>query len=226
MQGKFEFRGGSPGTVTLRASRDSFKTQARAVTWGDTTVTGKSGYDVVFNLESIEPPIGLEPGPYTLTVAADVANGSGWPARPDAPCAGFPTELASRSYRAEIRAATPGSSVRSVTADDPTLRWRDLFTFYILGSYVAFAMEGGVGAGLYEALPGFRHLEIGGFSKYGEPAVREGSSISVTFEGAISYCQLKSARGVNEECYQAPRDEIVEFHVCISNRHRLTFISR
>ena len=59
-----------------------------------------------------------------------------------------------------------GSSyTRSVTAEDPTLRWRDLFAFFVSGSYVKFEMEGGVNAGIYEDFPGFRYLEISGHTR-------------------------------------------------------------
>ena len=113
-----------------------------------------------------------------------------------------------------------------MTAEDPTLRWRDLFAFYVSGSYVGFDMEGGFGAGLYEDFPGFRYLEIGGHSKRTEPAVRSGSSVSAPFVGAISYRHLKSARGVNEDCYQVPAEQILEHHVCMSDHLTLVFTPR
>jgi hypothetical protein len=113
-----------------------------------------------------------------------------------------------------------------VTAEDPTLRWRDLFWFVVSGSYFAFEMEGGVGAGIYEDLPGFRYLEIGGYSTRMEPALRSGSSVSIPFAGAISYCRLKSARGVDEYCYQVPAERILEHHVCMSDHFTLVFTPR
>ena len=113
-----------------------------------------------------------------------------------------------------------------MTAEDPTLRWRELFGFFVKGSYVGFNMEGGVDAGLYEDFPGFRYLEIGGGTKQTEPAVRSGSSISIPFSGAISYCHLKSARGVDQDCYQVPAEQILEHHVCMSDRNMLVFTPR
>ena len=87
-------------------------------------------------------------------------------------------------------------------------------------------MEGGVDAGLYEDFPGFRYLEIGGGTKPTEPAVRTGSSIAIPFSGAISYCRLKSARGVDQDCYQVPAEQILEHHVCMSDRNMLVFTPR
>ena len=222
--GKFEFGVHSPGLTTLRASRDGFVSQTEALRVPPIpgAVVGTS-----FFLESLEPPIGLEPGTYTLAVTVDLATARDWPARPDAPCAGFPAELASRSYRAEIKETRLGSFyTHAVTAEDPTLRWRELFGFFVKGSYVGFNMEGGVDAGLYEDFPGFRYLEIGGGTKQTEPAVRSGSSIAIPFSGAISYCHLKSARGVDQDCYQVPAEQILEHHVCMSDRNMLVFTPR
>ena len=174
------------------------------------------------------PSIGLEPGTYTLAVTVDLANARDWKERPDAPCAGFPVELASRSYRAEIKEPPWPTSVytHAVTAQDSTLRWHDLFAFFVSGSYVGFGMEGGAWGGIYENFPGFRYLEIGGHTKPTEPAVRSGSSVSVTFAGAVCTCHLKSARGVDEDCYQVPAEQILEHHVCMSDRHTLVFTPR
>lgn len=176
--GRFEFKSDSPGRATLRASRDGFQPLTLTVSWEPLGLDPLVG--VPFKLESLASSIGLEPGMYTLTVTVDLANARDWKERPDAPCAGFPIALTSRSYRAEIQEAPrPGLYTHSVTAEDPTLRWRDLFAFYVSGSYVGFDMEGGFGAGLYEDFPGFRYLEIGGYSKGAESAVRSGSSVSI-----------------------------------------------
>ena len=63
--GKFEFGVHSPGLTTLRASRDGFVSQTEALRVPPIpgAVVGTS-----FFLESLEPPIGLEPGTYTLAV--------------------------------------------------------------------------------------------------------------------------------------------------------------
>lgn len=127
--GRFEFKANSSGRVTLRASQDGFQAQTAMATWEPLAFAAEIG--LPFWLESLEPPIGLELGAYTLTVAVDLANARDWKERPDAQCAGFPVEFATRSYRAEIKeAARPGFYTYSVTADNPTLRWHDLFAFF------------------------------------------------------------------------------------------------
>ena len=224
--GNFEFRGGSPGTATLRVSLDGFQTRTGTAVWQP---LGSFRPAVVhFVLESLEPPIGLEPGTYTLVVAVDLANARDWKERPDTTCAGFPSALASRSYRAEINGTTwPGHF--EVTAEDPALRWRDLFGFNRSGSYVQFDMEGGIGAGIYEDFPDFpgvRYLHIGGFTTRTRPAVRDGSSVSIPFEGAISHCRLKSSEGPNLHCYQVPAEQILEHHVCLFDRATMVFTPR
>lgn len=222
--GRFEFKADASGTVTLRASHDGFQTQIATTRWEPVAFDAEIGWP--FWLESLAPPIGLEPGAYSLSVAVDLANARDWKERPDAPCAGFPVELASRSYRAEIKeTAPPGHYTHAVTAEDATLRWHDLFALFVAGSYVGFAMEGGVGAGLYEDFPGFRYLEIGGHPTQ-EPALRSGPSVSIPFAGAISYCRLKSGRALNDDCYQVPPDQILEHHVCFFDRATLVFTKR
>lgn len=114
-----------------------------------------------------------------------------------------------------------------MTAEDPTLRSNDLFGFYISGNYVGFWMEGYVGDAILEDFPGFRYLEIGGRStRSRQSAVRNGSSVSIPFEGAISYCHLKSALGPNDYCHQVPADQILEHNVCFFDRATLVFTKR
>jgi hypothetical protein len=53
-----------------------------------------------------------------------------------------------------------------------------------------------------------------------------GSSVSIPFAGATSNCRLKSARGLNDDCYQVPADQILEHHVCFFDRATLVFTKR
>jgi len=224
--GRFDLRGSSPGTATLRIGRDGFQTWTGTATWLKVG-SGQAGTFTVFRLEALESPIGLEPGLYTLTMTVDLVNARDWKDRPDAPCAGFPAALAARSYRAEIEASGLDPDDRFVIAEDATLRSSHLFSFSISGDYVGFWMDGYVGEGILEDFPGFRYLEIGGGStRNRQPAVRNGSSVSVPFEGGLSYCHLKSARGPDNYCFQMPADQVLEHHVCFFDRATLVFSKR
>ena len=64
----------------------------------------------------LEPPIGLDPGDYTLTLAIDLATASDR-GIPQAPCAGFPVNLASCTYRVTDRGGVE-PYIRYVSADD------------------------------------------------------------------------------------------------------------
>ena len=215
-EGRFELTGTAAGAVTLRVSRNGFQTRTLAFSQPSTTAPV---YWPLW-LDTLEPPIGLDPGDYRLTLAIDLANASGF----GAPCAGFPAELASRSYRATIAERSPPMSHynRSVRADDATLDWPDLFDFGVAGSFVGFEWDDS----LTETLPGFRYLDIGGNAPTTEPALADGSSVSVPFNGGFAYGQLKSARGVYNHCSQVPAEQIVAYHTCSSARATMVFTKR
>jgi hypothetical protein len=86
---------------------------------------------------------------------------------PQTSCAGFPVELASRSYRATIAEDSSRLAAynRNVSADDPTLNRHYLFGFEVAGRFVGFEWDDA----LTEELPGFRYLDIGGTAPTTEP---------------------------------------------------------
>jgi hypothetical protein len=92
--GRVELRTKTEPSLTVRVSRDGFHTKTEIL-------SGQSSDGVArfyLWLDSFEPTLGLEPGAYTLTIAIDLTTATTWMAQ--APCAGFPVELASRRYRA------------------------------------------------------------------------------------------------------------------------------
>ena len=115
---RFELTGTAAGTVTIRVSRDGFQTRTHALSWAPRP---RPVYDP-FWLDAVEPPIGLDPGDYTLTIAIDLATARN-SGNTKATCAGFPVELTARSYRATIREESSPMSAynRLVNSDDPTL---------------------------------------------------------------------------------------------------------
>jgi hypothetical protein len=110
-EGKFELTGTAAGAATLRVSLDGFQTKTQSVSWR--TPTSGVGVDGFIRLDTLEPPIGLDPGDYTLTIAIDLATAVDHPGIPKAPCAGFPVNLASFTYRVQIVEGNYGRYVRA-----------------------------------------------------------------------------------------------------------------
>ena len=217
--GRFQLSGRATGTVSLRASRDGFHSSTQAVPWQSSTSI--RAVDVQFWLDILEPPSGLEPGDYMLTIAIDLATATGHKGIPQAPCAGFPVDLASRTYRVTIRDASSGSD-RIVTAYDRPLHFENLFSFSVAGGFVGFEMD----YGIPEDFSGFRFLNIGGLAPTAEPPIAAGSSVSIPFYGEFRYCQLKSARGIYNDCSQIPAEQIVDYHSCTSDHATMLFTKR
>lgn len=215
--GRVEFSTNIESSLTLRASRDGFHTKTEMVS-GSHSSDGVTRFHLW--LESVEPTLGLEPGSYTLTISIDLKTATTW--MPQAPCAGFPVELASRTYRATVTEATSSlpNYNRLVSADDPTLTWPLLFAFGVAGRFVGFEWDDP----LTEALPEFRNLRIGGAAPTTEPAVADGASVSIPFHGSFEYCQTRS--GHNNSCWHEPPEKIVAFHSCSSERATMVFSKR
>lgn len=214
--GRVALRTRGAGSVTVRASSDGFHTKTETASWHQSDGAAR----VYLWLDSSEPPLGLEPGAYTLTISIDLASATTWMTQ--APCAGFPLELASRSYRATVTEASSllPSYNRLVSADDPTLTWPQLFAFGVAGRFVGFEWDDP----LTEALPGFRNLRIGGAAPTTEPGVVAGASVSIPFHGSFEYCQTKS--GHTNSCWHEPAEKIVEFHSCSSDHATMVFTKR
>lgn len=214
--GRFELRGSAGGRPTVRVSRDGFHTRSQALT----------ATDHPFWLESLEPSIGLDLGGYTLTLAIDVANASSW--IPQAPCAGFPVELSSRTYQVTIAEASFAPAVynRLVNADPPILPWHNffpqtLFGLGVVGRFIGFGWDDAT----FEELPGFRYVRIGGLdTPRAEAATVNGSSVSVPFHGNFYYCQTKSS--TSRDCWHERPEEIVDYHACTSDQATMVFTKR
>jgi hypothetical protein len=180
----------------------------------------------------MEPPIGLNPGEYALSVAIDLAAATDHPSFPQAPCSGFPGALAVRNYPAAIRMGSPEYRFDRVVQTDPGLLERDrnslnplghLFSFAVVGPFVGFDMEE---EGIFEELPGFRYLDIQGSHSGTEPLVAEGSSISLPFKAFFSYCVLSSPRGSYAFCSAVPRQMVIDYHTCVAERGTMVFTRR
>lgn len=216
-EGNFELTGTATGAATLRVSRDGFQTKTQSVSWR--TPTSGVGVDGFIQLDTLEPPIGLDPGDYTLTIAIDLATAVDHPGIPNAPCAGFPVHLASFTYRVQILEGNYGRYVRD---ENRPLHLGDLFGFSVAGRFVGFEID----LGIPHDFPGFRFLNIYGVAPTSEPAFATGSSLSIPFYGEFRYCELKSARGRYNDCSQVPAEQIVDYHSCTSDHATMVFTPR
>ena len=216
-EGKFELTGTAAGAATLRVSRDGFQTKTQSVLWR--TPTSGVGVDGFIRLDTLEPPIGLDPGDYTLTIAIDLATAVGQPGIPKAPCAGFPVNLASFTYRVQILEGNYGRYVRD---ENRPLHLGGLFGFSVGGRFVGFEIDHGIP----HDFPGFRFLNIFGVAPTSEPAIAIGSSLSIPFYGEFRYCELKTARGIYNDCSQVPAEQIVDYHSCTSDHATMVFTKR
>ena len=174
-------------------------------------------------LKDVEPPIGLEPGEYDLSVAIELAGATDHPSFSRAPCSGFPETLAVRSYRANITMQPFHWLDRGVRSDATGLLSQHLFSFAVVGQFVRFDMEE---EGIFEQLPGFRYLDIYGTSAGAEPVVAEGSSISVPFKAFFGYCELTSPRGHYSYCGAVPPQLVIDYHACVAERGTMVFTRR
>ena len=215
-EGKFELTGTAVGSATLRVSRDGFQTKTQSVSWR--TPTSSVGVDGFIRLDTLEPPIGLDPGDYTLTIAIDLATAVDR-GIPKAPCAGFPVNLASFTYRVQI---LEGNNGRYVRADNRPLHFETLFGFSVAGRFVGFEIDHAIP----HDFPGFRFLNIFGVAPTIEPALATGSSVSIPFYGEFRYCEMTSPRGIYNDCSQVPAEQIVDYHSCTSDHARMVFTRR
>ena len=170
-------------------------------------------------LESVEPPIGLQPGLYTVTVsfdpatAGDVGNHK---------CAGFPADLVSTSYQMRIEALTGHVQNRFVRRDDPRLNEYSGFGLGVSGPFVGFSADGpDSGGGFFAEFPELRYLDVMGWEAGTSPAVANGASVSVRFKGTFGSCQLTSAPAAS--CWEA-QDRVV--HACKSDSATMVFTPR
>lgn len=173
-------------------------------------------------LSTLPPISGLEAGDYTLTLTIDLATASNHPGIPQAPCAGLPVHLASRSHRVTIvqrELSPPELYNRYVRLEGDRF---GLFGFSVTGSFVGFEWD----QSLTEEFPGFRYLMIGGTAPTTEPAIATESSVSIPFFGEFRYCQLKSTRGGYNDCSQVPAEQIIDYHSCNSDHTTMIFTKR
>ena len=233
-QGHFELSSSdfvSGAGVTLRFSGNGVRTRTANAQWY--SVSSLRGAYPRFWLDTIDPPIGLEPGAYTLSVGFDLTTAT--PVA-GASCSGFPEELAARSYQTSI-GTIPSPDLykfdRVINSEEPTLHGADswqpggvsraLFSFAVVGPFVGFDMDE---QGILEEFPGFRYLNVNGVSSTTEAATVSGTSISVRMNAWFSYCELTAPLGKDAYCGAVPRDRVKAQYVCRSDNATMVFTKR
>lgn len=217
-EGKFEFTGPTRfGLVNLRASKDGYRSITTVASW---TTLGVFSAPIILRLPGFESYEAIEAGDYTMTIAFDVAT-----ARtriPDAPCPSYPVELASRTYDVRITAAPTGERQVSLTDLSGAL-W---FSFPMFVADDRVVLDVGDDA-INEDLSGFRLLSVWAFVPLSNPSqLTLGSSISFPVRTEFRYCELKSGRGIYNDCSQVPGDQRLAYHSCTSDQGSMTFTRR
>jgi hypothetical protein len=220
-RGAFGFVGGRGSAVTLRVSRDGFAATTMTAAW---STNANQRTNVV--LKSLEPPLAIVPGAYTMTLISD-PSATGWFG---VGCAGFPPELLRRTYDATIAPATQveGFVVRYTNPTLLTLPgpFGFGFTFTQAGQFIGFELEVGFGSGPTELLSEHRYLTVSGVAPTSEPATLTENSLMIPFWATFEYCQLTSPMGRYNACSQVPANQRVEYYSCASMRDVMVFTKR
>jgi len=222
--GAFQLTATTSGSVTVHLTKDGFDGKDWATVW----VPRSRAYAQNVYLDTVDPSIAFNPGNYVLTVSMDLSTATD--ADPQAPCAGFPADLAQRTYDVSVT-RTPNSDLNSfdVHAEGPTVVNPPSGVTFQLGIAGRFiALEGPTdGYELTETLPGSRVLAIGGSTfKTNRGAVTDGSTIVIPFDAVYDYCQVKPGQFSNTDCSWFSPDQIVERHYCASGSAVMMFALR
>ena len=134
--GRFEFSSTTSGTVTLQVNRAGFKSAIHSTRWQPPS----SGAIEVIRLQSQElPAFQLEPGDYTVTISMDLAAARDLESLP--PCAGFPSEMMSRTYEATIAKSSHSAFDKVVSLEGPTVFSNFEFWLWTGTQFVGFEIE-------------------------------------------------------------------------------------
>jgi len=201
--GRFELAGSAPtdtdrSWVTIRVSRDGFQPRTTTAWW---YTSGTSGDEQIFWLDA-GPPIPLDPKPYTLTIAFDLATASSW--LPEAPCPGFPVNLP-RTFPVTVTTppTRPSDDFRLVNL--PAInKALGGFGLTIVGRFIDFEFD----FPIEETIPDFGSLQITGVAPTMEPATVTNSSVAIPFHGNFKYFGVGGS------------------HACQSDQAMMTFTPR
>jgi hypothetical protein len=162
----------------------------------------------------------LDPGDYTATISMDLSTAHDLGTI--APCAGFPADMASRSYNATITAGS-GAYDRILSFQAPTVFSNAQVGLSRAERFIGFEMD----FPFTEEFTGFRYLNImgGAPTPTQEPVTVSDTGVSIPIFALFQYCELQAqARRGWENCQHA--GGVVRFHACASSSARMVLSKR
>jgi hypothetical protein len=160
----------------------------------------------------------LDPGDYTATISMDLSTAHDLGTI--APCAGFPADMASRSYDATITAGS-GADDRILSFQAPTVFSNAKVGLSRAERFIRFEMD----FPFTEEFTGFRYLNIIGEAPTQEPVTVSDTGVSIPFFALFQYCELQAqARLGWENCQHA--GGVVRFQACSSSSARMVLSKR
>ena len=170
-------------------------------------------WSIYFYLESVATPVNLA-GDYTLTLTADTVCGS------------LPQEVRSRTYAATIAPASdptypPNATFELSVPGTPFLKGYERFLIHVAGDYIAIPL------GDLHGDPGFVEIlapnTYVAFSGWMAAAGMNASTISMSLDGSVDYCALRSEMGSPYECLP---EQAIASTFCASKNHQLLLTRR
>lgn len=162
----------------------------------------------------------LDPGDYTATISMDLSTAHDLGTV--AACAGFPADMASRSYNATITAVS-GAYDRILSFQAPTVFSNAQVGLSRAERFIGFEMD----FPFTEEFTGFRYLNImgGAPTPTQEPVTVSDTGVSIPIFALFQYCELQAqARRGWEDCQHA--GGVVRFHACASSSARMVLSKR
>ncbi|HEY6508104.1 MAG TPA: carboxypeptidase-like regulatory domain-containing protein [Vicinamibacterales bacterium] len=202
-QGRFSYVGSFPERVSMRATKAGYTVATSTAFFSAQTETAW----VWFELPPIASPANPE-GNYHLTLDLDAA------------CQGFPGELRTRSYEAQLRYRSRTAFNGEVTGA-MFAPFSNQFFVGVAGDYVAISTEA-EGPAIVEQVGPQSYISF--FGVAGATVPMGGlPTISAPFRGVIEYCELKAPVGQYYDC----SDTLAAVKTqCTSENSRLTLTPR
>lgn len=199
--------------IKVRAMKDGYITTTAAARGFLSSSANTAAYlDIM--MESVVPPVKIEPGDYTLTVVADKS------------CTNIPSDFRSRTYDATITRTAPSARVAPNTHYDVTVSGASItpfgFGILVAGHDLQFFIDGPT---FGESLDPFTYLEIAGTGGISVEASTV-STVSIPFSGSFEYCVLKSEMSHFNNCYTTPADQKIVYAQCLSMNDQMILTRR